>query len=95
MGEESAKRRATTGPTKPRKRKKIDYSKYTQIDMAGVGVSDSQPLVAQEQTSLEPMDSLSSTGNPTPNAGQGRRITFLSQLNKCNLQMRLKIPESE
>ncbi|THV08038.1 hypothetical protein K435DRAFT_833313, partial [Dendrothele bispora CBS 962.96] len=49
--EETAKRKAPTGPTKSRKRKKVDYTKFTQIDMAGISAPNSPPLPEHESDS--------------------------------------------
>ncbi|THV01594.1 hypothetical protein K435DRAFT_853609 [Dendrothele bispora CBS 962.96] len=46
--DKSAKRKAPTGPTKSRKRKKVDYTKFTQIDKAGTSAPNSPPLPEHE-----------------------------------------------
>ncbi|THU96401.1 hypothetical protein K435DRAFT_858619 [Dendrothele bispora CBS 962.96] len=42
--EETVKRKAPTGSTKSQKRKKVDYTKFTQIDMTGISAPNSLPL---------------------------------------------------
>ncbi|KAF5373072.1 hypothetical protein D9758_001735 [Tetrapyrgos nigripes] len=52
--EEYAKRKASTAATKPRKKKKIDYSKFAEVDMAD-SVSQSSLLNASLPSQSEPI----------------------------------------